>query len=540
MLSGPTSLNRQVLAAVDRCRHLSHLHQLQARLVRLGHGATHFYTFKLIRLCATRLRHIPYSRRLLDAFPSPNAHLYAAVISAYADVSDHASAALLYRDVVRARGPGPGPNHFLLSIALRSWPELLRSHGVELIHAQVVKSGYGGHTAVQTAVLISYSRSVDQMALARKVFDEMPEKNVVSWTALISGYSKAGQAGNAVLLFEETPETIRDTPLWNCIISGCIQNGLFSEALEFFQRMVFEEGSRAKNRPNQGSFVCVLSALGHGGMLELGRCVHGLVYRAVLDSDLFVANGLIDMYGKCGSLDTSRTIFGRLAEPNLTSWNCLINCYALHGGSHEAISIFNDMIEFGKGVKPDGVTFVGLLSACVHGGLVSEGHLYFNMMIEKYEIEPAVEHYGCLVDLLGRAGRFEEAMGVVKGMTKVPPDEVVWGSLLNGCKIHGRADLAELAVKKLFEMDPSNGGYSAILANLYGEMGKWDEAREVRRKLAEGNVSKAAGCSWIEVDGRVHSFYSLDRKHQRKEEIYQVLDCLLDTYRTLFFSYWVV
>ncbi|KAL8532802.1 hypothetical protein ACS0TY_009128 [Phlomoides rotata] len=464
MLPSSTSLNRHVLAILDKCNDLHHLQQLQSHLISLGHGNTHFYAFKLIRFCTTRLCNLRYARFL--------------------------------------------------------------SYGVELVQAQIGKSGFGGYPVVQTAILDAYSRYGDDVHLARKVFDEMSERNVVSWTAMISRYTRAGKVGNAILLFEEMPEEIRDTPFWNCIIAGCVQNGLFSEAIAFFRRMVVEEG----NRPNQGTVVCTLSALGHSGMLQIGKCIHGYIYRNGLSLCLclYVVNGLIDMYGKCGSFEKSRIIFDKSPETNLATWNSLINCYALHGRSHDVIRFFEDMLQHEDGLKPDVVTFVGLLNACTHGGLVSEGRHYYDMMINDYGIEPQIEHYRCLIDLLGRSGRFEEAMEVVQGM-RVPPDEAVWGALLNGCKIHRRTDLAEFAVKQLLEINPDNGGYSAMLANLYGELGKWDEEQKVRKKLSEENAYKAAGCSWIEVDNQIHSFHSVDKSHARKEEIYAVLKCLADT-----------
>ncbi|KAL7110401.1 hypothetical protein ACP275_05G023700 [Erythranthe tilingii] len=528
MLPSLTSLNRHVLTFLDKCSNLSHLKQLQAHLITLGHGETHFYAFKLIRFCTLRLCNLGYARHMFDGFNSPNIYLYTAIITAYAQVPDHASAVLLYRDMVRENRSKP--NHYMFSIILKSWPEVVRSYGVELVQAQIVKSGFGGNPVVQTAILDGYSRCGGAyVGLARKVFDEMPERNVVSWTAMISGYARAGQLGSAVLLFEEMPKGIRDTPFWNCIISGCVQNGLFCEAIEFLRRMVVEEGV---SRPNQGTIVCALSALGHSGMLQVGKCIHGYVHRIGLSSDLFVVNGLIDMYGKCGNFAKSRIIFDKSNEVNLTSWNSLINCYALHGRCREAIGIFEDMLQSKDKINPDGVTFIGLLNACTHGGLVPEGRSYYNTMIEKYGIEPQIEHYGCLIDLLARSGKFEEAIEVVEGM-RIPPDEVIWGSLLNGSKIHRRVDIAEFAVKKLIEINPAgNGGYSSILANLYGEMGKWDEVQRVRTTMSEGNVCKPGGCSWIEVENRIHSFYSVDRSHYRTDEIYAVLGCLVDNVET--------
>ncbi|KAL0408513.1 UNVERIFIED_CONTAM: Pentatricopeptide repeat-containing protein [Sesamum radiatum] len=183
---------------------------------------------------------LAYARRMFDKFSSPNIFLYTAIINAYTSVPDHVSAVLLYRDMVRENRSKP--NHFMFSIILKSWPEVLPSYGVELVQTQIVKSGFGGNPVVQTAILDAYSRYGFDVGRARKVFDEISDRNVVSWTAMISGYARAGQVGNAVLLFEEMPEGIRDTPFWNSIIAGCAQNGLFSEAIEFFRRMVFEEG----------------------------------------------------------------------------------------------------------------------------------------------------------------------------------------------------------------------------------------------------------------------------------------------------------
>ncbi|KAK7301788.1 hypothetical protein RJT34_12663 [Clitoria ternatea] len=208
-----------------------------------------------------------------------------------------------------------------------------------------------------------------------------------------------------------------------------------------------EEEGQCKNKPNQVTVVCALSACGHTGMLQLGRWVHGYIYKSGFVLDSFVSNALVDMYGKCGCLGQARKVFEINPEKGLTSWNSMINSLALHGQSDGAIAIFEEMVEHGGSVRPDEVTFIGLLNACTHGGLVDQG-------------------------------RFDEAIKVVKGMS-MEPDEVVWGSLLNGCKVHGRNDLAEFAAKKLVEFDPHNGGYGTMSANIYGELGKWDEVRNV-------------------------------------------------------------
>ncbi|KAJ6975313.1 pentatricopeptide repeat-containing protein [Populus alba x Populus x berolinensis] len=378
----------------------------------------------------------------------------------------------------------PKPNHFL-------FPHVLKYCQVtKFVHAQIEKLGFGQHPVVQTALIDSYSRSGYDIGIARRMFDEMSERNVVSWTAMISGYTRLGEIENAISLFDEMPVQHRDI------------------------------------RPNQTTVVCALSACGHTGMLHVGKWIHGYVYRNMRSSDSFVLNALVDMYGKCGCLKEAKKVFDATSKKSLTSWNSMINCLALHGQSERAICVFEEMLHYVADVRPNEITFLGLLNACTHGGLVEKGRFYFQMMTLNYGIEPEIEHYGCLIDILGRAGRLEEALEVL-GEMKIQPDEVVWGSLLNGCKIHGRADLAEFAVKKLLEIDPNNGGYGITLANVYGKLGKWDDVRRVRKMLKELNVPKTPGCSWIEVDNKVSQFHSVDKSHPRAEEIYQILENLV-------------
>lgn len=405
---------------------------------------------------------------------------------------------------------------------LKSSSEVLKPLGTKLVHVHVMKSGFGEYPVVKTALIDAYARRSCDIGIARQLFDEMSERNVVSWTTIVSGYARAGDVESAMCLFDEMPE--RDVPSWNALIAGCTQNGHFPEAISLFRRMVMlrKEGIR----PNQVTVVCALSACGHTGMLQLGKSIHGYVYRNRLGPCWFISNASVDMYGKCGNLETARTVFETTSLKSLTSWNSMINCFAFHGQSEKAMEVFEEMMQYeSDDLIPDAVTFIGLLNACTHRGLVEKGRAYFDLMTRKYNIEPRIEHYGCLVDLLGRAGQFDEVLEVVKGM-EMEPDEVVWGSLLNGCKIHGNTELAVFAVQKLMEIDPKNGGYGIMLANLYGELGKWDEARNVRKMLKDRNAYKIPGCSWIEVDKEVHQFYSVDKTHPRTEEIYQILDII--------------
>ncbi|KNA14550.1 hypothetical protein SOVF_106540 [Spinacia oleracea] len=522
-LSNATNLTESVVAILDNCKSLNHLKQLQSSLITLGQSQAQFFVFRLIRFCTLRLSNLQYARLIFDHVNSPNVYLCSAIINAYASESHHVEVLTLYKNMVnngRRR-----PNHFIYPSVLKSSSEVFDSYGTKMVHTQIFKTGFGSNPIVQTALVDCYTRFCSDVGTARQLFDEMCERNVVSWTAMISGYARLGEMGNAILLFDEMPE--RDVPSWNSIIAGCNQNGLFPEAIYYLRRMLGSFGLQL--RPNEVTLACALSACGQTGMLQLGRETHGYIHRKGIGCDSYMLNALIDMYGKCGCLNEARRVFDSTLDKSLTSWNSMINCYALHGQSRNALDVFDEMMQTGNdvNVRPDEITFIGLLNACTHGGLVEKGYYYFGLMTEFYGIEPQIEHYGCVVDLLGRAGRFEEVMDIISKM-KVKADEVIWGSLLNGCKIHGNAHLAEFAIKKLIEIDPNNGGYLSMLANLYVGLTKWDEVRGVRKMLKERDAQKIPGCSWIEVDCRIHQFRSADKTHPRTEEIYNILESLFD------------
>jgi pentatricopeptide repeat protein len=515
----PPLTHRDFVAVLARFSTRAHLEQLHAHAFVTGRSAAQPTTFHLLRFAALRLSScLPYARRIFDAEPHPNVFLYSAMLSAYVSASNfpaHArdALALFIRMLHRGR---PAPNQFVYPLALRAACVV----GVRLIssiHSHACKSGFYRYDVVRTSLLDGYSR-LGMMADARKLFDGLTERNVVSWTALVSGYARAGEVGGAIVLFERMPE--RDVAAWNAVIAGCAQNGLFVQAVGIFGRMVAEGF-----RPNATTVCCVLSACGHLGMLNIGKVVHGYAWRTCVGFGSNVVNGLIDMYGKCGNLKGARWIFDEVSDRDLTSWNSLINCLAIHGHSKCTIAMFDAMRD--AGVEPDEVTFVGLLNACTNGGFVDEGLKYFELLHHEHGIEPEIEHYGCIVDLLGRAGRFQDAMNVIKDM-KVVPDEVIWGSLLNACRIHRQLEMAELAIRKLLELDPNNTNYVLMLANVYSEGGFWEEKSKVRKLMKEDSIGKKLpGCSWIEVDRKTHRFYSGDDAHPESDDIYNILEDLI-------------
>ncbi|XP_008240808.2 PREDICTED: pentatricopeptide repeat-containing protein At2g35030, mitochondrial [Prunus mume] len=397
-----------------------------------------------------------------------------------------------------------------------------------------------------TAMVAGFSRNgmIDE---AREFFDRMPKRNVVSWNAMITGYTQNMRLDEALELFERMPG--RDMPSWNTMITGFIQNGDLKRAQELFIRMpqknviswttmitgYVQDGQNEKAlmffskmlvdngvKPNQGTFVSVLSACSNLAGFSEGQQIHQMISKTVHQECAFLVSALINMYSKCGELVAARKMFedGLTTHRDMVSWNGMIAAYAHHGCGVEAINLFNEMRKLG--CKPDDVTYVGLLSACSHAGLVGEGLKYFNELLRDGSIQVREDHYTCLVDLCGRAGRLKEAFNVLEKLgTKISAS--VWGALLAGCNVHGNMDIGKLAAEKLLEEEPEKAGTYLLLCNIYASSGKWREAAKIRMKMKEKGLKKQPGCSWIEVGNKVHVFVVGDKSHYQSELIYSLL-----------------
>lgn len=350
------------------------------------------------------------------------------------------------------------------------------------------------------------SRSVHGFILRRGWLME----NVAIGNAVVDMYAKLGAINSARNVFERLPT--KDVISWNTLITGYAQNGLASEAIEVYNTM--EECEEII--PNQGTWVSVLPAYSHLGSLRQGMKIHGRVIKNNLHMDVYVATCLIDLYGKCGRLDGAMSLFYQVPRENSVPWNAIISCHGLHGHGEKALELFREMLE--KAVKPDHVTFVSLLSACSHSGLVDVGKHYFHVMQEEYGIKPTYKHYGCMVDLLGRAGHLEMAYDLIKSMP-VKPDASIWGALLGACRIHGNVKLGKFASDRLFEVDSENIGYYVLLSNIYANFGKWEGVDKVRSLARDRGLRKTPGWSSIEINKKVDVFYTGNQTHEKYQEI---------------------
>ncbi|PRQ26235.1 putative tetratricopeptide-like helical domain-containing protein [Rosa chinensis] len=382
------------------------------------------------------------------------------------------------------------------------------------IHEYVRKKNVNCSLNLLNALLDMYVKC-GCLTAAKEVFDDMKVRDVFTWTSMVNGYAKCGELDAARQFFNDMPD--RNVVSWNAMIAGYAQNNQPTEAVKLFHDMV-ESGFA----PIENSLVCVLSACGQLSCLDLGRWIHQYyVHGNHIQLGVILGNALIDMYAKCGCLTSATELFNEMPEKNLVSWNTMIAGYAAHGHAKQALSLFNQMKS--TDTKPDNITFVAVLSACSHGGLVSEGREHFKSMIRDYGIEPKEENYACMIDLLGRIGLLEEAYELINKMP-MEPSASAWGALLNSCKIHGNVELAKLSAEKLLDLDPEDSGIYVSLANLCAIKQRWVDVRNVRSLMKERGVQKNPGHSLIEVQGQFHEFFAADKSHPQSEEVYRVLN----------------
>lgn len=402
------------------------------------------------------------------------------------------------------------PNAFTFSSALKSCP--LKPG--QALHSHAVKFSLDKDLFVSTSLVDLYARGGDVLS-AEKLFVTMPHRSLVSLTTMMTCYSKQGEVAAARVLFDEMEE--KDVVCWNVMIDGYAQHGLANEALLLFRRMLAE-----KIKPNEVTAVAVLSACGQIGALESGRWIHSYIENSRnIKVNVQVGTALINMYSKCGSLKDARLVFDRVNNKDVVVWNSMIVGFAMHGFGKDALRLFNEMCRIR--LKPSDVTFIGLLSACAHAGLVNEGRRFFNSMKDEYAIEPKVEHFGCMVNLLSRAGQVEEAYKLVMNM-KIEPDSVLWGTLLGACRLHGNIALGEKIAEYLIGQNLANSGTYVLLSNIYAVIGNWDGVARVRTLMKENGVQKEPGCSSIELNNKVHEFLAGDLRHPKSKEIYMMLE----------------
>ncbi|XP_059280149.1 pentatricopeptide repeat-containing protein At3g29230-like [Lycium ferocissimum] len=365
--------------------------------------------------------------------------------------------------------------------------------------------------------MISGYVKLGDVETARTIFDDMPEKSIISWTAMVSGYAMVGDLRSAREMFDRIPA--KNVVSWNAMIAGYVNNHMFDEALSVFQHMLIDGNCK----PNQTTLISVLSACSHLGSHEHGKWIESFIRKNKFDLSVPLGNALIDTFAKCGDMENAKAVFLRMGQRCIITWTTMISGLAVNGHCRNALELYEEMCL--EGVEPDDVVFIAVLSACTHGRLLEEGKRIFCQMVNDFGIKPRIEHYGCMVDLLGRAGKFEEALSFIKSM-HLEPNTVIWAILLSACKIYRNGDLLESLTRRILEQEPNNPSYLTLIMNLSSSIGLWQDALNIRIATRGQGIEKIPGCSSIQIGNSVHEFLAKDTKHPQRKEIYRILGFL--------------
>ncbi|KAK1284992.1 Pentatricopeptide repeat-containing protein [Acorus calamus] len=439
---------------------INHLKQTHANLIRSGQISNPLIVGKLVSdIALSSPSNIIYARSIFDRIAiSPNTFTWNSLIRAYSRGPSPIEALRLY---LHMQTLGYPPNNYTFPFALKASTESsARAAGLAL-HGSLIKRGFEDNDVFIQTSLIDFYGSFGFAVLARDLFDRIPDRDVTCWNALMKAYVRSDRAEEAVRAFRAMTR------------------------------------SRPPVRADEITALTVASACGAVGALDVGRWIHGYVGRSRLDLGVNLGTALIDMYAKCGDIDAARAVFEAVrGRGDARAWGAMIGGLAVHGFAREALGLFYDM----RTVDPDSVVLTAALSACSHAGLVREGLRILYGMREAYGVEPTIEHYGCAVDLLGRAGRLSEAFELIARMP-MEPDVVLWGSLLVACRVHRDVERGERVAKEMLKLDPEHAGAHVFLFNVYASAGEWARAEHVRGSMWDRRVKKPPGSSLIELGG---------------------------------------
>ncbi|CAN7009105.1 unnamed protein product [Brassica oleracea var. botrytis] len=482
MSSSFKSKKHQCLVFLKLCSSIKHLLQIHAQIHLSSLQSDSFIISELVRVSSlSHSKDLTFARTLLLQSSDSSPSTWNMLSRGYASSDSPVESIRIYSEMKRRRIT---PNKLTFPFLLNACASFLGLTAGRQIQVDVLKHGFDSDVYVGNNLIHLYG-SCKKTSDARKVFDEMPERNVVSW---------------------------------NSIMTAMVENGNLSLANECFLEMI-----GARFCPDETTMVVLLSSC--VGNLSLGKLVHSQVMVRELELNCRLGTALVDMYGKSGGLEYARFVFERMCDRNVWTWSAMIVGLAQNGFAEEALELFTNMKKESS-VRPNYVTFLGVLCACSHVGLVEEGYRYFSEMERTHKIKPMMIHYGAMVDILGRAGRLNEAYGFIKKMP-FEPDAVVWRTLLSACSVHHDEDgegIGEKVKKRLIELEPKRSGNLVIVANRFAEARMWDEAAEVRRVMKENKMKKIAGESCLELGGSVHRFFSGYDPRSEYVSMYGLLD----------------
>ncbi|KAG8378781.1 hypothetical protein BUALT_Bualt07G0020700 [Buddleja alternifolia] len=573
---------------LKQCKNIKDLKQVHAHLIktRLLHRAA--VAEPLLESAALLLPEptIDYALSIFYKLDNPDASAYNIMIRGFTKKQSPEKSIFWFKQMIEHL---VCPDEFTFSGALKACSKLRALREGEQIHAHIVKLiGRFGYTEFVENALVYMYASCDRVDLARQVFDEMPERSSMAWNSLFSGYvrcdywqevvdlfremlksgvgfdevtlisvltacgrlgelelgewiydyvvvnrlvgnnslitslvdmySKCGRVDTARRLFDNM--SLRDVVAWSAMISGYSHSGRCKEALAFFRDM-----QNANVEPNEITMVSMLSSCAVLGALQTGKWVHSYIKKKNLKLTVSLGTSLVDFYAKCGCVDRAIEVFKGMPFKNVLSWTALIQGLASNGQGKKALKFYNLMIQ--EDIKPNDVTFIGVLSACNHAGLVEQGQGYFISMTRDFGIQPRIEHYGCMVDILARAGLIENTYEFIKNMP-IKPNTIIWRTLLASCRVYKHVELAEEALKHVIRLEPAHSGDYILLSNLYASTGRLEDAVTLRNEMKRLGIKKSPGYSYIELDGIVHEFSAEDKVHPQSREVYKAIEKMME------------
>ncbi|KAK6155078.1 hypothetical protein DH2020_009326 [Rehmannia glutinosa] len=536
--SSVSSITHQRSSLWRNCTNLRTLKQIHARMIVNSFNSDRSALKELIYAAAIAIQTtIDYAHQMFDRISEPDLFMWNTMLRGSAQSSKPHLAISLYAQMEKGCVQ---PDHYTFPFLLKACTRLSWVNMGCVVHGKVTKHGFEWNKFARNALIYfhancgeirvasmlfddsarkdvvawsaltaGYARRGD-LHTARWLFDEMPVKDLVSWNVMITGYVKQGEMESARELFDLVPE--RDVVTWNAMISGYVLSGEHRKALE-----MYEEMRSAGECPDEVTMLSLLSACANLGALDIGEKIHGSILEMGEGAlGLFLGNALIDMYAKCGNIEKALGAFHCMRDKDATSWNSIIVGLAFSGYMDKSISVFEDMRK--TKCRPNEITFVGVLIACSHAGKVDEGRAYFNLMKNVYNIQPNAKHYGCMVDLFGRAGLLNEAFEFIDTM-EFEPNAVIWRTLLGACRIHCNVELGRRANEQLLKLRRDVSGDYVLLSNIYASNGEWRGAEKVRTLMDETGVKKERGFSLVdEENNELLSFLLGSKPHANARE----------------------
>ncbi|KAL3525236.1 hypothetical protein ACH5RR_013608 [Cinchona calisaya] len=510
------SLYKKTLDFLDSFQSLSlsHLFQIQAQLITSGLLQHPSFSGRFVKICSN-LCDLDYTFLVFKCIDFPTTFVVNTLIKACSSNSLPEKAVIFYFEMVK---DGFFPNSFSFPPLFSGCAKMGCLNLGQKCHGQAVKMGVDGVLPVQNS-LVHFYACCGLMDSVRKIVVSMSVKDMVSWNSVIDSFAKLGDLDLAHKLFDAMPQ--RNVVSWNIMMTGYLDLGSPGNGLKLFREMV-----KLGFRGNEVTMVNVLTACGRSARLKEGKSVHRILIRDFGNLSLIINTSLIHMYSRCGRADAARLIFDRMPLKNLVSWNAMILGYCIHGNPKDGLHLYDQMISGNSrleeeeihisnkrksvninGIVPDEVTFIGVLLACAHEGLLTEGRNYFRQMIDVFGVKPNFAHYWCMANILDVVGQRKEAIEFLKTMpagVDKSSETSLWAGLFSSCRFQGDAILGEQLALDLIEQDPRNFSYYALLVNIYAVAGKWEEVARTKAMMKENGIRRTPGCSLEDLTGIVH------------------------------------